>query len=213
MALFGAGLGTAVKQDTQVDANSHISTQVGCTQVFFDGVPAPLLSASETRVVAIVPFAIAGPQTSVSVKCGSATIGPVSIPVAPAAPALFSVSGAPFGQGAILNEDGTLNSPDSPAPAGSIVTMYATGLGVTNPAGQDGLISGDVTPAPALHIAVFMQGVPADLLYAGAAPQTVAGVYQLNVRVPVGGHSGDLIPISVQAGSAISPQNITLAVR
>jgi uncharacterized protein (TIGR03437 family) len=41
-----------------------------------------------------------------------------------------------------------------------------------------------VTPAPALPIQVWIGGQPAVYTYAGEAPGMVAGVMQLNVRIP-----------------------------
>jgi uncharacterized protein (TIGR03437 family) len=50
------------------------------------------------------------------------------------------------------------------------------------------------------------------VLYAGGAPGLVAGVMQVNVRIPAGVPSGPQ-PIVVSVGSASSRPDVTLAVR
>jgi uncharacterized protein (TIGR03437 family) len=88
-----------------------------------------------------------------------------------------------------INQDGTLNSADHPAPRGSIITFFATGIGQTNPPLQDGKIATVAAPVTSGIDVVFfaLPGYfiePAEILYQGAAPGQVAGVYQLNVRIP-----------------------------
>ena len=48
----------------------------------------------------------------------------------------------PEAAGGHWNQDGTINSPDHPAPRGSRVAIYGTGDGQTLPAGVDGIIVG-----------------------------------------------------------------------
>jgi uncharacterized protein (TIGR03437 family) len=93
-----------------------------------------------------------------------------------------------------LNEDGTLNAEDNPAPRGSILTMYATGLG-PNVNLQDGQIVPDAVPVnTGLVINFFPKPygtpIPAMILYQGSAPGEIAGFYQLNVRIPATAMTG-----------------------
>lgn len=89
---------------------------------------------------------------------------------------------------AALNQDGTVNSASNPAVAGSIVTLYGTGA--IWPADMaDGAIP--VVAAPLNQEQNGFQivdkvGVPGTVLYAGAAPQVIDGVFQANVLIPVG---------------------------
>ena len=76
---------------------------------------------------------------------------PVSIPVAASAPSIFTANGSGTGQGAILNEGGSVNSPANPARGGSIVVIYATCEGQTNPAGLDEKIASGTLPAPSFQ--------------------------------------------------------------
>jgi uncharacterized protein (TIGR03437 family) len=67
---------------------------------------------------------------------------------------------------ALVNQDGTVNSKTNPAPAGSIMTLYASGLGL------------DISQTQ-----VFFDD-PAPLTYLGPAPGLVHGVTQINYVVP-----------------------------
>jgi uncharacterized protein (TIGR03437 family) len=49
--------------------------------------------------------------------------------------------------------------------------------------------------------------------YAGAAPFEVAGVLQINVRVPAGVTPGDAVPVVVTIGNSASQKNLTISVR
>ena len=50
------------------------------------------------------------------------------------------------------------------------------------------------------------------MLYAGAAPGLVAGVFQINVRIPEGVEPGPQ-PVVVQIGTASSSPEVTVAVQ
>jgi uncharacterized protein (TIGR03437 family) len=88
------------------------------------------------------------------------------------------------GRAAALNQDGSINSPDNPAPLGSIVTLYTTGAGQMQPPVPDGKIAVDIRPKPVLPVSVlFNYTNRGTILYAGPAPGMIAGVLQINVRV------------------------------
>ena len=63
-------------------------------------------------------------------------------------PGVFTRDASGQGQAAIVNEDGTLNSPANAAPVGSYVALYATGEGQTAPGGVNGRLAGWPAPAP-----------------------------------------------------------------
>ena len=78
-------------------------------------------------------------------------------------PALFY---SPPGQAAALNEDGSLNGPSNPARRGRALVLYGAGFA----AGDE-------------PVEAFLEGVKADVLYAGPAPG-FPGVSQINLVVP-----------------------------
>ncbi|HEY0420349.1 MAG TPA: hypothetical protein VGC80_12600, partial [Acetobacteraceae bacterium] len=213
VVVYGAGMGPAAVTGSALDTNGRLSNQRGGTRILFDGVAAPLLYVSDTQAAAIVPYAVDGrAQTQLAVEYQNVTSTPVALAVAGSAPGLFSADTSGQGQGAILNEDGSYNSASTPAAAGSMVVLYATGEGQTSPGGIDGQMAAVTLPAPRLPVTVAVGGRNADILYAGAAPTEVAGLMQVNIRLPLGLGAGNL-PIAISVGGTASQPGLTVAVR
>jgi uncharacterized protein (TIGR03437 family) len=108
-----------------------------------------------------------------------------TLPVAPTAPAIFTVSASGIGQGAILNQDNTVNSLTNPAPAGTIIQIFATGGGQSNPPAA----TGSVTPVTGgggneLPVKVFFADDQKSVVFAGPAPGFASGALQINAVVP-----------------------------
>ncbi len=100
-----------------------------------------------------------------------------------------------------------------PARPGEVISLFATGLGITQPfwASGDiptGISALGVTPV----ITVGGITVPAaDLLYAGVSPGSISGLYQINLRVPMNLGAGDQ-PIRIRLGSLESTGGTTLPI-
>jgi uncharacterized protein (TIGR03437 family) len=78
----------------------------------------------------------------------------------------------------------------------------------------DGSVTGyDNLPQPILPVTVAIDGQPAQVLYAGAAPGLVAGVVQINVQIPATGASGGSVAVTLTVGKQTSPQNVMVAVK
>jgi uncharacterized protein (TIGR03437 family) len=213
LAIAGTNLGPSALQPLQITDAGSVASELSGTQVLFDGIAAPLLYTSSGEVGVVVPFGVAGPTTQIVVQSGGQQSAPASSSVAAANPAIFSVSGLGSGQASILNQDGSVNSANNPAAAGSTISIFATGLGQTNPQGQDGAITSGTPPTVTLPVSVFIGGLQSTVVYAGAAPGEVQGIYQINARVPPLAPSGATILISLQVGHAVSPSNIWLAIQ
>jgi len=214
VSLFGAFTGPASPASLELSPDGRfVTSSLGGTQVFFDDLAAPLLYVSDTQVSAIVPFAVAG-KTSTQLKLVHKGLQskPVTLKVGPAAPALFTADLSGKGQGAILNQDYKLNSAANPAARNSVVMLFATGAGQTDPAGVDGQIIGATLPKPLLPVSVRIGGVTARVLYAGAAPGLVSGVLQVNVQVSAV-TPGNAVPVVLRVGEAESPAQVTMAVK
>lgn len=213
VAVFGSGMGAAGSATAAFDANGRVATQLGGVRVLFDGIPAPILYLSAGQANVIVPYAMEGRASAqLTVEYNGASTAPLSVPVADCAPGIYSMDGSGQGPGAIVNEDATLNSPANPAAQGSIVALYGTGEGQTAPGGIDGQLATQTLPAPRRAVSVTVGGQPVtDVLYSGAAPGEVAGMLQVNFRVPTGLPAGNL-PVVLQVGNAVSQGGLTIAV-
>ena len=141
------------------------------------------------------------------------------MPVVQAAPALFALNGTGGGQGAILNADGSVNSSGNPAKRGSVIALFGTGLGPqTSPWSEDGKIADSLTVASSvLPVTALIDGQPAEILYAGAAPGMVHGYVQINVRIPdtvkvYDDGTPEDVRVVLKVGHYTSPSLITLSV-
>jgi uncharacterized protein (TIGR03437 family) len=215
VVLYGAALGPNGLAQTSVGPDGRIANSLGGTQVLFDGIAAPLLYTSNGQVGAVAPYELDGKLgTQVTVQNGSLTSDPIALPVRPVGPSIFSANLSGSGPAAILNEDGlSVNSLISPAARGSVISIFATGEGQTLPGGVDGLVqNGKTLPAPVLPVKVTIDGQPAQVVYAGAAPGAVSGLLQVNVRVPVEASAG-VVSIQIQVGDVASQPGMTVTVK
>jgi uncharacterized protein (TIGR03437 family) len=147
-----------------------------------------------------------GPTTQVCVTYNNVQTNCLFWPVAQTAPGVFTVDGV---HAAAVNQDGTINSANNPAPAGSLVSVWATGLGPITPPQADGTLVGFPLPTDVLQAAVgsitaigiggpFTIFTPFVMTYEGPAPYQVAGTSQINFK-PASGS------IYVEVGSTTSP--------
>lgn len=93
---------------------------------------------------------------------------------------------------AAINQDGTINSSSNPADPGEIISIWATGGGDFYPRPLDGELVTGIESRPLRAVWVEIEASEADLLYAGFSPGLVAGVMQLNVRIPFAASYGTL---------------------
>jgi uncharacterized protein (TIGR03437 family) len=178
------------------------------TRVLFDGVAAPLISVQATEIIAIAPHDIASKsKVTVAVENQGVKASAV-LNVAAAVPGTFVLSGK---QAAAINQDGSINGTDHPAAVGSIVALYLTGTGLTNPQIEDGVAPALPLPPVALPVTVQIGAASAEVLYAGST-FGFAGLTQVNVRIPPVAAS-DAVPVKVSVGGNARDQAVTIAVR
>jgi uncharacterized protein (TIGR03437 family) len=213
VTIFGENLGPPNPAFAELTGDGLLSSRLGETRVLFDGVASPLVFAADGQISAVVPYAVAGSASvEVLVEFFGVLSAPVTVAVTAASPALFTVNSQGWGPAAALNQDYRLNTAQNPAPRGSVVLLFATGEGMTDQA-ADGVLATPPLPRPLLPITVTVGGRPAEVLYAGAAPGLVAGVMQINARIPDDAPTGDGVMVVVDAGEIPGARWVTLAVR
>jgi len=222
VAVFGSGMGAATLSLAQLASPQFIDTEAGGTRVYFDGVAAPMVYSLAGQVSAIVPYEVAGnPCTVVQVEYNGVRSAQMAIPVTDHVPAIFTVNQAGTGQGAIFNQDNSLNSASNPAARGSVIAFWGTGEGQTNPPGVDGKLAKDVLPAPVVAPQAFLgtrlygTGTVVEVTpdYAGAAPNFTAGLMQINVKIPANAPIGAAVPLYLYFGNARSKTEVTVAIK
>jgi uncharacterized protein (TIGR03437 family) len=136
--------------------------------ITFNAIPAKLLYTGAQQINLQIPASLAGQSSAqMIVTADKASSAPFTVPLTAVAPAIFTPG--------VLNQDNTVNSPTHPAPLGSVLQIFLTGM-----------------PDSGAVATVTIQNrgnlVP---LYAGAAPGLL-GLQQVNVAVPAdlqGGNS------------------------
>ena len=217
ISIFGTNLGPATPVGLTLTSGGLVSTNLGGTTVTFNNVAAPLIYVSATQINAIVPYEMASFSTaSVTVAFGGSTSANFQVQIVPTTPAIFSLSQGGSGQGAILNQDGTVNGTAKPAPKGTIIQIYGTGEGQIVPAGTTGCVTPGTPPFAkpvAQPITLTIGGQQATLSYAGEAPTLVCGAIQINATIPQSISSGPQ-PIVLTIGTATNNlQSISVAVQ
>jgi uncharacterized protein (TIGR03437 family) len=178
ITIYGDNLGPAPGVGAALDQNGRIATSLAGLQIDFAGVPAPILYAGSDQINLIVPWQVKGPR---NVRKDGVLIR--SIPL--------NVNIANLQLLALVNEDGTLNAPENPAPIDSTVTAYLNGAKY-QVAPADGAIStaDPVALSPAMTAS---QGVT--ITYQGSAPGQVFAVQQVNLLI-VGTPTNDTVTLS-----------------
>lgn len=163
-------------------SSTPFPTTLGGTVVKVNGSPIPLLAVSPGQINAQLPFTLEGSTVGLEVSADGIAGDRVSVPVGPTAPGLFQISA---GELLAVNENGTLNDVDHPAPAGSTVILYATGCGLFD----SDLTAGDRAASDVINplrakASISVGESPTSVLFAGAAPGLSSGLVQVNVRIP-----------------------------
>ncbi len=184
--IVGQHLGPSTTVMAKLDATGHLPYVVGATSVSFGDYSAPLISVQDGLIVCFAPFEITG-ATKISVNVDGQSSNSVLVSVSPSAPYVL----------AIVNQDGTTNSADHPAPQGSVLTLYVTGLGLTSPLSQDGSVSAPPLAVPALGVSAYINSNQVQPQFAAAADGLIAGITQVNLQIPVETYSSNIIGVSV----------------
>jgi uncharacterized protein (TIGR03437 family) len=212
IVIFGKDFGPAALAGLQL-VNGMVATETGETRVLFDGVAAPMVYAANGQISCVVPYEVAGKTTTqVVVEYKKVKSAAVAVPVVEAVPGLFSINSSGTGPGAFLNQDDSVNTVANPLERGKIAIFYGTGEGQTTPGGVNGQPATAVFPKPVLPVTVTIGGKAAEVLYAGAAPYMVAGVIQINAKVPTDIPAGNA-EVIIKAGNHASQAGVTLAVK
>ncbi len=133
ISFFGNYLGPVTAAYATLGSNGRVTNELGNVQVLFDGVASPLIYVGAGQINAIAPYSVGNGIHTITVKTPGGSVSTTDFSATVSAPAVFGY--------AIVNPDGSRNDVNHPAPAGSVVVMYGTGLGQTDPAAVDGALN------------------------------------------------------------------------
>jgi uncharacterized protein (TIGR03437 family) len=220
ITIFGTGLGPdLLTVFIPPSSGGSIATTLAGTRVLFDTTAASVIYTSAGQVSVMTPYNVAGKSTvQLKVEYNSVQSAAVPMNVAVSAPGVFTSSGSGTGGIIAFNFDETtstytLNSDSALAPKGSIIVFYATGEGVTSPASTDGQIVAAPASTPNPAVTVQVGGKDATVLYTGGIVGLVAGLMQINARIPTDVAPGKAIPAVVTINGITSQPGITIGVK
>jgi uncharacterized protein (TIGR03437 family) len=127
--------------------------------VTFDGLPAQILFSNDTQINVLVPAALQSKTSAqLVVQVNGIASASQTVTLTPFAPGIF--------KNGVLNQDNSVNGPNHPAPPGTVIQVFATGLSGT----------GVITARIGDHVI-------SQPYYGGAAPG-LPGVQQVDLIVP-----------------------------
>ena len=195
ISLFGTGLASV----TVAAPGVPLPMSLADVSVIINGVQAPVLFVSPQQINAQVPWELAAGPASVVVRVEGALSPPANITLVAAAPGVFTEA---QGQAAALNADGSVNSPQNPAHAGSFVSIFFTGQGPVATQIDDGAAPPAGTAIPATSpVSASIGSSPATVQFVGLAPN-YPGVAQINLQVPQ--LASGVYPVMVKIGGKAS---------
>jgi uncharacterized protein (TIGR03437 family) len=177
-------------------------------------VEAPLTFAGPGQVNFQVPSGIVpGDAVPAQLTRADGTKALATLRVAATGPGVFTAAMNGQGQAAVLNEDSSFNQVENPAPRGSVVQVFGTGAGDTFPS----LNPGEAAPSNGIPLVVTqlqpivtIGGLPGVVHFSGIAPG-FAGLWQVNVEVPLSAQPGPSVPVVVSIGGATA-RSVVIAV-
>jgi uncharacterized protein (TIGR03437 family) len=176
--------------------------KLGGVEVRFDGTAAEILETAPGRVVVVVPprdlRARESRSVGIQVFVNGVASNLVGMPLVDSLPGFLTAdfltpaADAGIGIAYALNADFTINSADNPAPAGSTITLFATGLGVPPrplyaswKVGPSNLPPETVEPLPGFIPAVWQ----VKMTLPPGGESTGVTQYRIGVRLSVAGFS------------------------
>ena len=172
-----------------------LPTELNGVRVLVNQVAAPLVFVSAGQINFQLPYGTPSGRVPVQVTAGGNTIGSGSIDVFEISPALFVLDQAGIPQGAILNQNSTVNSQTSRARRGEVIQIFATGQGPVSSTPSDGAPPSALTTT-ATPPRAYVSVAEAQVEFSGLSPE-FPGVWQLNIRIPDRTYISGQVPLVV----------------
>jgi uncharacterized protein (TIGR03437 family) len=177
VSIYGNGLAASAVSASSVP----LPATLGGTSLTINGVAAPFFYASPTQINAQVPFEVHSGVATGVVRNQNGSSVPFAIDVVDTAPSILADGDT--NHLICFNQDGSFNSPKNPAPPGSIVSLYLTGIGLVMNQPATGSPAVGLSPAIASAKATLGR-YPATIQYLGLTPSSI-GLAQANIVIPI----------------------------
>jgi uncharacterized protein (TIGR03437 family) len=203
ISIYGPHIGPPSPVSYTTTSAGVVPSSLGGVQVMMGSDALPLLYVSDSQINAVAPFSLYGTATGFTLQAVSNGVAtpPFSFDSLSASTEIFRNAD---GTAAAVNQDGTLNSADHPAPRGSIVSIWITGVGSTSAYFQDGQIATGALAFACCEVYTDLSDVPTQIVYSGSAPGAVAGVVQINFQLPLDPYGFSPTEVVVGVGGQMS---------
>lgn len=218
ISIRGTGLATTSRSIGSSELiNGQYPQMADGVSVTIAGVPAYLMAIDPNRIRVIVPKTDALGLVDVVVTNGTQTTVAYQVDLERVAPAFFLWNNvyvlAVHADGSAVAPAGALpNQPSSPAKPGEVITLTASGLGITTPPVDPGIVVADGTFANLVETALVLVHGSATLAQSASLIPGTAGVYAVVVQVPFDAPDGDLA-IQIQVSGVQSDPGFLLPVK
>jgi uncharacterized protein (TIGR03437 family) len=194
------------------DAYGEIPAILAGVTVTFDGMPSPMFLSFANQLNFQVPFEVAGKtSTKVVVNYLGSASAPVAVPVLASEPSFFTSNGTAVS--AYNLPSYTLNTAQTPAPPGSYVEVYGTGVGKVSYTVETGQGAPQFPKGFTGNYTYSIGGsAAAPAAFGGWTPGTV-GLAQWDVQIPSGVPTGAVSIIVRDASGAASQSSATIFVQ
>ena len=216
ISIYGPHIGPSTPAIFTPDSQGFVPTLLGGVQVNINGVAAPLLYVSDSQINAVVSSSVYQGSQYAQITSNGIPGPEFPVTIISSAPQIFQEPGA---FAAAVNQDNSINSASHPAKAGSIVSIWATGVPLPTypyPPGQlavaaqnfeccqVGVVFSAINFAGGVPTGTVTGTTPATVTYSGASPGIVGGVVQINFQVPALAAGTSVMGINLLAGGQYS---------
>jgi uncharacterized protein (TIGR03437 family) len=186
LSIFGTDIGSREPVFGSTASDGKLTTEIGGVSVTLGGRSMPVLYADPGQINVVAPFGLPYFTTlEIAVRRNGIVVAKEKKTTYDVHRALFTTDSSARGPVAALNEDGTWNTRSNPAPLGSVITVFGSGFGEMSPPMADGETTCSPVSRPKDRGSIEVGGVPASTEYFGNAPCQVAGLVQINIRLPL----------------------------
>jgi uncharacterized protein (TIGR03437 family) len=192
VSIYGNNLATST---TVTQGGVAFPKQLANVRVLMNNREAPIYFVSPSQIAAIIPYGTTEGIVQIQVEVNGVLSNAVTMYRFVTAPGIFSQSQSGEGIGAVLHSDFSLVTEASPARPGEVVQVFLTGIGAVFPTISDGAPGGGTANTLNQTSPGTVKGnidnLPAEVSYSGLAP-LLAGLYQVNLKVPDDASSGNV---------------------
>jgi uncharacterized protein (TIGR03437 family) len=174
--------------------------------VLVNGGATQVVGSTPSQINFTLPPSVTGSSATIAVQCDGVQIDSATLALAAESPGIYTISMTGSGQGAVVNQDGTVNGASHPAPLNTYISIYGTGFGAYLAPSADGLTR------LANIVQAFIGSATAEVQFAGQAPDSTSGLQQINVLIPPDAPTGPAVSVQLVVNGVSTQTGVTVVI-